>query len=519
MKKYLIAAFLIGVFIILSTCKKNPDIDIDQFELTDEVVSVQSNSATIRGVYSYPKNIKEISLVIADNEQFTQANTIILELEDHSFTVKLTDLKNATTYHYYYAVNFGFQNPYHTETMQFTILGDTPTVVISESNAVNENTYRIQCEVLSDGGYPVTERGICWSTHNNPTLDDATLQHTEGGSGPYILHLENLDFDTRYYIRAYAKNTLGVSFSDELVIKTDVETVLPTVITTEINEITWHSALCVGDVTSDGGAALIERGVCWSTNPQPVVSMNHTVAEGNATGTFSVAIEDLALQTRYYVRCYAINKIGIAYGDELTFTTDDGLPKVNTIKVTNVIATNATSGGNVIDEGASSVIERGICWGTDSEPTINGTHAQNGAGPGTFTIEMTELTPYENYYVRAYATNQQGTAYGDPIPFTTVGGQPILTTSDITNITSNSARSGGTITDNFNLVSRCGICWSTHPNPNLNDNYINSVINAETFILTLSNLAPNTKYYVRAFAINPQGTGYGEQKEFTTSAK
>ena len=428
MKKYLIAASLIGVFIILSTCKKNPDIDIDQFELTDEVVSVQTNSATLRGVYSYPKSIKGMSLIVADNEQFSQASTTLLELEDNSFTVKLTDLKNATMYHYFYSVDFGFQNPYHTETMQFTTLGDIPMVVISASNAVTENTYQIQCEVLSDGGHPVTERGICWSTHDNPTLDDATLQHTEGGTGPYSLRLENLDYSTRYHVRAYAKNTLGVGFSDELVIQTDVETFLPTVITTEINEITWHSALCVGNVTNDGGSTIIERGVCWSVNPQPVVSVHHAVAEGTSTGTFSVAIEDLALQTSYYARCYAINKNGTAYGDELTFTTGDGLPIVTTAKVTNVVATNATSGGNVIDEGASSVIERGICWGTDNEPTINDTHAQNGTGLGTFSIEMTDLTPYEDYYVRAYATNRQGTAYGDPVPFTTIGGQPILNT-------------------------------------------------------------------------------------------
>ena len=98
-------------------------------------------------------------------------------------------------------------------------------------------------------------------------------------------------------------------------------------------------------------------------------------------------------------------------------------PIVTTSQVTNITSTTAIGGGNVIDEGSSSVTERGICWGLSSNPTVDGQHSSCGTGTGNFTISMTGLTANTNYYVRAYATNSVGTAYGDEISFET-GAEP-----------------------------------------------------------------------------------------------
>ncbi|MBR4536673.1 MAG: hypothetical protein IKO62_08495 [Bacteroidales bacterium] len=94
------------------------------------------------------------------------------------------------------------------------------------------------------------------------------------------------------------------------------------------------------------------------------------------------------------------------------------IPTVTTAEVMNIAATTATCGGNVVTDGGASVTARGVCWSTSPNPTVSGSHTSDGAGVGEFTSAMTGLTPGLTYYVRAYATNSWGTAYGESRIFT-----------------------------------------------------------------------------------------------------
>lgn len=102
-----------------------------------------------------------------------------------------------------------------------------------------------------------------------------------------------------------------------------VATAIPVVETSPVREITETKALGSGVVTSDGGGSIIERGVCWSTQSMPIVSGDHAVA-GTGAGTFSCEIFDLEPNTTYYVRAYAINSMGVGYGNQVNFTTLSG---------------------------------------------------------------------------------------------------------------------------------------------------------------------------------------------------
>ena len=95
-------------------------------------------------------------------------------------------------------------------------------------------------------------------------------------------------------------------------------------------------------------------------------------------------------------------------------------PTVTTTAISNIDKTTATGGGNVTADGGATITARGICWSTSQNPTISGDHTTDGTGTGSFTSAMTGLTANTTYYVRAYATNSAGTAYGEEVSFTTL---------------------------------------------------------------------------------------------------
>jgi hypothetical protein len=124
--------------------------------------------------------------------------------------------------------------------------------------------------------------------------------------------------------------------------------------------------------------------------------------------------------TIYYVRAYATNSAGTGYGPEVTFTTLVDLPVVTTTAVTAITKVSAVSGGEVTYDGGGTVTARGLAWSTTANPTVAGSIIDGGIGTGAFVSNLTGLTLFTTYHVRAYATNSAGTAYGSDVQFTTL---------------------------------------------------------------------------------------------------
>ena len=94
-------------------------------------------------------------------------------------------------------------------------------------------------------------------------------------------------------------------------------------------------------------------------------------------------------------------------------------PTVTTSVVSDITTNSATSGGNVTLQGSSTVTARGVCWSTSQNPTISDNKTYDGTGTGSFTSSLTGLSASTKYYIKAYATNQSGTSYGNQVSFTT----------------------------------------------------------------------------------------------------
>ena len=253
----------------------------------------------------------------------------------------------------------------------------------------------------------------------------------------------------------------------------------PMVTTTVVSYITQTSAYCGGIVTSMSNDPVTERGICWGINPQPTISGTHT-NEGAGVGSFTGLMSGLTPNTTYYARAYATNSLGTAYGQQVTFTTNDvtavaELPTVITSPVTNIIQNHANCGGMVTADGGAPVTERGVCWSTSANPSVTGQHSSDGSGLGEFTSNVAGLTVNTTYYVRAYATNSAGTAYGETLSFTpgvSCPGTPTVTDYD-----------GNT----YNTVQIGAQCWMKE---NLKTRHY-----ADGTIIPLGNLSSSTVAY------------------------
>lgn len=251
----------------------------------------------------------------------------------------------------------------------------------------------------------------------------------------------------------------------------------------------------------------------------------------SADGTFSLSITYEELHNGYYLLLTAdslytttiVSLSDIGFGTkeyDLQYITVSGpqLASVSTDEVSAIGKTTAVCGGTVSDNGRSAIQRRGICWNISPNPTVVNSHIDISGGIGHFTAAMSNLNEEQTYYVRAFAVNSVGVAYGEQRTFTTISGKPLVVTGSITGITQNSANCTGSIENDYgSTITARGFCWSSvNSTPTINDQHSNDGAGAGSYSSTITGLLSNTKYYIRAYATNANGTGYGAVKQFTT---
>jgi len=463
--------------------------------------------------------------------------------------------------------------------MRVTTTTTTPSLVTLNAISVGPMFIVSGVNVTSDGGTPVTERGICWNTAPNPTVDNYKVSSGSGTGGTYISTTSNLLSLTKYYIRAYAKNSNGVAYGDEINVMTingSSSYSCPTVNTVQLMSYGNSTATINGNVTSQGGPPVTERGVCWSTHPITTLADSKN-ASGSGLGSFYGTAFNLKENTTYYIRAYATNQVATTYGSELSFRTSGA--KIGDSYNGGVIAYFYQPG----DDGYQSNARLGIMvtpsdigattWAVNPNMLIgaqktglgsagieNTVQIVSSQGSGNYAAYLCQSSGWylptkdelNKFYLNRsaiggfsnakYWSSSEGSIsnYASCQDFST-GSQtldlknntysvrgakkiylsacvPIVATTAISSRTSERVVAGGNVPSyTGSSITASGVCWSTNQNPTTADNITTDGSTIGSYSSSITGLTYGQTYYVRAYATNSLGTGYGEQVSFTYS--
>jgi hypothetical protein len=506
-------------FMLLITCKErdadNPfDADCPKEVFTPSDFTAEQQGIAIKLTWAQVNN--NFSGFVINRNENDGAMTEVARV-DKTVTIWNDTKIIAGTKYGYQLFAFAGANLSNAKEAAVTTAASVATITtLSAASNITPVSAVVGGNVTSDGGAAVSERGVCFSTSANPTTAGNKVI-IGNGTGPFSSTVTGLTANTKYYARAYAINSYGLTYGAEISFTT-LQVMPATVSTATATSILATSAVLGGNVTSDGNNTVTENGVCYSITQNPTTA-NTKIAIGSGTGAFSNTVTGLTAGASYYVRAYAINGQGTAYGAQISFTTSVLLAAtVTTTAATNIGSTSVVLGGNVTSDGSSTVTERGICYSITQNPTTADTKLVIGTGTGAFSNTLTGLTQITTYFARAYAINSIGTSYGAQITFTTIQvNLPTVTTADATSVAAASAALGGNVTSDGNAtVTERGICYSLTQNPTTASTKVAIGNGSGAFNNVVTGLAQNTTFYVRAYAINTLGTAYGNEVSFKT---
>lgn len=383
-----------------------------------------------------------------------------------------------------------------------------------EITSKTETSANVKYTATTADGVSINECGICYGTTQDLTKEGI---HVSGeiASGNIQNTITGLTAGVLYYIRPYVADGNSTAYGD---VSSFNLVSAPVLKTKEVTDVKEYSAVSGGENISDFNDAITQKGVVWSISNTPTLDKDSFTKEGSGKDNFSSTLNNLEPGTTYYVRAYATNVNGTGYGEVRSFTTKSTIPTVNTVNITGVTSSSAQLAGSVSATGGADVTERGFVYSKATNPTISSTKVTCGTGAGEYSSTLNELDYATTYYVRAYAINAVGVAYGSELSFNTAAIAASITTTAVSEITSTTAVSGGTITnDGGSFVQQKGIIWSTSHNPTTALNTKTSEGTGNTaFSSSMTGLKPNTTYYVRAYVTTGISTEYGNEVSFTT---
>ncbi|MDE6006198.1 MAG: carboxypeptidase-like regulatory domain-containing protein [Muribaculaceae bacterium] len=341
------------------------------------------------------------------------------------YSLQLNTLEYPATYYVRaYAIQGG--GVIYGNVISFTTAGETAVVSTSAASNILASSATLNASVINQGNPPYTERGFCLSQNGEPTTANMKIRVSGSGTGAYSTQVNNLDYSSNYYVRAYVMQGGETIYGNTVSFSTQFRTA--TVRTTAVTDITTTSATLNGIVLDLGLPEATRRGFVYSEySSNPTISDNHIDDYLVNTANFSRNVSGLTSGTTYYVRAYAYQADEYVYGNTVSFTTGSE-PSVRTDNVTNVKSNDstgmywsATFNGTVMSAGSPSYGSRGFVYGTSYDPTAGTgtTVTVTGSGTGKFSGTVSNLSSYNTYYVRAFVKVGKTYYYGESNSFST----------------------------------------------------------------------------------------------------
>lgn len=244
---------------------------------------------------------------------------------EQSFTSSISGLEAYTTYYVRaYARNAqGISYSKQLEVKTKDALTQPEVSIASSATNISETGFDISGSVVSTGGTSITEYGHCWNTYGTPTVNgNKTNLGSRDNTGSFTSNITRLEANTTYYIRAYAVNSKGTSYSKEITVTTKRAQTKPEVTISNATNITEEGFDIGGSIVSTGGLSINSYGHCWSTYENPTINdSKNNLGQRSGTGSFTSNISGLKANTTYYVRAFAENDEGISYSQQMKVTT------------------------------------------------------------------------------------------------------------------------------------------------------------------------------------------------------
>jgi hypothetical protein len=370
------------------------------------------------------------------------------------------------------------------------------------------------------GSQTVDEYGHCWSETPNANIGNTRSTQTERKKvGEFSSELTNLKANTTYFVRAYAKIGNKIVYaSNEINFRT---LRLPSIEITESRDITANNAKILVNFTDFGSPDATVYGLCWATTPNPTIisTPNRTTINVSNMGTLQLSISNLQVNTTYYIRAYATNAAGTAYSSK-DFILQTSCSLANLTLQNSVLNLQPNSATLIISSiqmncDKLSVLE--LQYGEEANFS-NRQKISNISNGVNFSVFLENLLPNTTYFARIYAANSGGVSLSNIISFKTPCALPVLTTQNVSNITTTTA-SISTVISRINCTNLINSGFSLATNSTFSNatNFPN-ISNSTSFNQTFTNLSPNTTYFVRSYATNLAGIAYSTTQSFTTIA-
>ena len=256
-----------------------------------------------------------------------------LPADGEAFSFNIENLTADQTYYIRaYAYNDEAEPGYSTVKV-FRTTSSVPSVEQATAEDIEYTTATLKARIASHGGLPITAKGFYYSdTNENPGEGDQRITATNAETDSIIAWVEGLASHTTYHVRAFATNARGTSVSEEVYTFTTADNrTVPTVETHEATNIESMTATFNGHIAADGNTPITARGFCYGTDANPAQNGTRMAVEGNATD-FTLDVSGLKPSTTYYVCAYAENEMGPAYGEVVSFTTEDRVPGIYSLE-------------------------------------------------------------------------------------------------------------------------------------------------------------------------------------------